>query len=296
MTELKKIERKGFKNKFTDVFLSFRNKDKQFNDFIEEAFHKHEVYVIGGFVRDIANDMEPRDVDIMIDASNRELENLITTKFSEYKKNKFGGYKIHCKDFDFDCWTTESNWAFKNNLIGKSKSHHSISHIASGGYFNFDSIAINAQTLRLHAKYYNECISDNKLDFVRKNFHYLNDNPVPIDNVRRAIYLCKKYHLEPSDDLRKYILEKTQCPEFEEIGKTKHDRYTNDLPKKKLVRLIRRVEQGKPINSTAMLALKMQISRIKKFIEISFYKGNVILLIVLAIVLCLISQSSLQIL
>ncbi|MBS7565393.1 hypothetical protein KHS38_13355 [Mucilaginibacter sp. Bleaf8] len=205
MGELNAIENLNhFRDSFLAVFDSLKKANPLFNQFVLNATEFKQAYVVGGFLRDIANNTQPRDLDILLGLPDEEIQSLINNLSLKYYKNRFNGYKIVFENFDLDCWSFDSNWAFKKRLL-KSNSP-SIENIANGTFLNFDSLVLNVHTLKINVKNYNKCILERKLDVVRRNSRYVMYNPTKEANILRFLYLSKKYDLSLSLQLKLYIL------------------------------------------------------------------------------------------
>lgn len=99
----------------------------------------------------------------------------------------------------------DTNWSFRNNLI-KRNEQNIVDNIASGSFYNFDSLVINVHTLELCVKYYNQCIENNLLEINRKNTNYKKLNPTIEANIIRAFFLKEKFDFDFSVDCGNYLI------------------------------------------------------------------------------------------
>ena len=184
-------------NKILEYLSIEGSKDSFFRIFFEEIKYVGTPYLIGGAIRDICNNYEPRDIDIIIDCRKDKLQE-IAAKYN-HRFNRFGGIKLAFQRLKIDIWTMNDNWAFKENVYFKSEEN-----IEKGSFYNFDSIVINLCTNRIYADIYNECVERNCLDIIiNQEIEMLNPNPEI--NVLRAYYIEIKYGVKPSTRLKNYI-------------------------------------------------------------------------------------------
>ena len=225
-----------FKKKFNSVFNSIKTENPLFEEFIESVIKKnYNIYIIGGFLRDVANDKISRDVDIMVSLPYVELDALIKEKLIVFQQNRLKGYKLKFNTITVDCWSEDNNWAFEKKLIKRNDKY--LDSIANGTFFNFDSIVLHLNTLKLHTKNYNHCIKEGKLDILKKNKTYKNSNPTSEANIIKAIYLAKNFDLKFSPELQEYIFQqinsfKLRFYSFESRlydFQNKYDKYKNFL-------------------------------------------------------------------
>lgn len=76
----------------------------------------------GGSIRDyyLYNEYKkmPRDFDIAVKLhckTEKTFESFVE-KYN-YKKNRFGGYKVNIENIEFDLWNLENTWAFRENKL-----------------------------------------------------------------------------------------------------------------------------------------------------------------------------------
>lgn len=193
--------KEDFRQKFHDVLTEFPD----FRLFLYEIFVEGTAYVIGGFLRDLANKKDSRDLDIILNVSTNKINNALNESNLEYSINRFGGVKVMFDNFQIDLWSLDNNWSFKNNLI-KRNEQKIVDNIASGSFYNFDSLVINVHSLELCVKYYNQCIEKNRLDINRKNINYQKLNPTIEANIIRAFFLKEKFQLNFSDECANYLI------------------------------------------------------------------------------------------
>ncbi|ASA19533.1 hypothetical protein [Paenibacillus donghaensis] len=162
-----------------------------------------DVIIVGGALRDFAfKDSPPRDIDLIIDNQNKnELENELENVFKkfDFRRNRFGGYKVVVNNLDFDIWSIYDNWAFKEGIHNSS-----FSNISKGTFYNFDAIAFNMTTHELDADIFIQSLSEKLLDITLED-NFISMNPTPEINVLRAFKIRECWGLEFSEKVQNYI-------------------------------------------------------------------------------------------
>ena len=203
---LQKIEEiNEFKDRFKLKFDGFRLTNYAFNDFLMEILANGTAYVVGGFLRDIANGSLSRDLDMMVDIDQELLEDILKRSQLKYKFNRMSGVKISLPDSEVDLWTIDNNWAFRTDVVNRNE-NYIIERIADGCFFNYDSLVINVNKGNfIHVRNYNECVTKKTLDILRKNDLYKKKNPTVEANILRAFFLAKKFKLSFSENCTTYL-------------------------------------------------------------------------------------------
>jgi hypothetical protein len=193
-----------FKNSIIKEFEELSKQNTILYKLLYETASLTNVFLIGGFLRSIANKAKPRDLDVIINMHEDQLKQLISNYSLNGTKNKFGGYKINLNTVKLDIWSVENNWAFKSKLISN---YHSeiVNKIAQGTFFNYDSLVFDLRTQQSNFKHYNDCATQNSLDIIRKSSKYKFGNPGKMNNVLRAFQIRNKAGLDFSFVLSEYI-------------------------------------------------------------------------------------------
>ncbi len=187
------MEEKIFVEYFDD--LSKSPSIKQFFSTLEKF---GDLIIIGGALRDISFNNNPRDIDIIL-SENKEFS--WDSLSINYKKNRFGGAKINIDNIEFDFWLKKDNWANKNKYI-----ENSIAELTKGTFFNIDSLVYDYTNRKLYSEIYLQCIENKTLDITLKyNKDYILSNPTPEINIIRAFYNKEKYNLNFSKEVINYI-------------------------------------------------------------------------------------------
>ncbi len=201
------VDYNQFKEDFKRKFYSVLENYPYFKYFLYDVFLEGTAYVVGGFLRDIVNNQNSKDLDIILGISQKKIELLLTSSSLNYRLNRMGGVKIYFDNFQIDLWSLENNWGFKNNLI-KMNEQKIVDNIASGCFYNFDSLVINVLTHEICAKYYNECANNNTLDILRKSIEYKKLNPTIEANILKAFYIHEKFGILFSKDCEYYLIKR----------------------------------------------------------------------------------------
>lgn len=246
-----------FKLNFKKEFYSFLEAYPAFKFFLYESLVEGTAYIVGGYLRDIANGKTSRDLDIIFNLPSNRLTTILTNSKLKFKINRMGGVKINLYDYQVDLWNFENNWSFRNKLV-KLNEQYIVENIAEGCFYNFDSIVININNLELCSKYYNECIEKRELDIIQKNDNYKKLNPTIEANILRAIFLHVKYDLQYSKNCKDYLSRrlfhlKYQYQEFANhiiAIKRKYTKYDYELSDEVLIDNIKSI-----INDSSQLSL-----------------------------------------
>ena len=226
----------SFKRKFFNKLLKIRDSNPIFNEFLLSILVENTGYVVGGFLRDIINNRESRDIDIVFDISQEKLIALLEVSNLSYKVNRMSGVKILLNEFEADIWTIKNNWAFKSKVV-KKNDEYILESLADGCFYNYDSLVINIHKGTVNVKNYNCFVDSKKLDILRKADVYKNRNPTWEANILRALYIKKLYNVDFSDNCLTYLARKVLelNTSFDDPTirintiKAKYDKYSNML-------------------------------------------------------------------
>src|ERR1700743_2202177 len=109
--------KKEFKKKFYTNLDVTKSQNPSLKFLLASASKENDLFIVGGYLRSIANNEAPRDLDLIINLTKEKFGDLVETKFNHYQKNRLGGYKLFLETMTVDIWCIEDNWAFKHNLI-----------------------------------------------------------------------------------------------------------------------------------------------------------------------------------
>lgn len=172
-------------------------KNYYFEDMYLNLFKRYDSCLIGGAIRDFCFDKTPKDLDFVINLSDKKLFNYI--KNYDFKINKFGGYKVFLDEMIVDVWSMDNHWAFKNNILPKC-----VENLEFTTFYNFDSLVFNLNNETLYSNCflngYNKKLLDITLD--KKYFHR---NPQKTSNVYKALKLADQLDLVFSSATIEYI-------------------------------------------------------------------------------------------
>lgn len=203
---LRPVEQYGeFKEAFASKFSSFLARNHAFRDLSYDLFVSGTAYVVGGFLRDIANQRESRDLDIMIAMPHDKILNSLQRTQVKYSVNRLSGIKLDLSGVSVDLWSIDNNWAFRNNLV-KQNEDNILENIADGCFYNYDALVINVHKRNnLSVSNYNKCVRTNELDIIQKNTNYKLLNPTIEANILRAFYLKSMHNLDFSKNCSRYL-------------------------------------------------------------------------------------------
>jgi len=207
------------KKLFQKKFILLLNKESALKELLFNIFIYGTAYVVGGYLRDVLNEKESRDIDIIIDIENAKLLNILAGLEIGYEKNRHGGIKFRFETTIVDLWSLENNWAFKNKLV-KLNEKDKLNSIAKGCFFNYDSLVINLHNYSYNTRNYNDFLKTKTLDILQKSPIYKSQNPTVEANIIRAFFLKQKYNIDFSQNLTDYLVKKIA---------SLSDRYENGL-------------------------------------------------------------------
>lgn len=204
---LRTVEHYGeFKEAFASKFSTFLGSNPAFRDLSYDLFVSGTAYVVGGFLRDIINQRESRDLDIMIALPHEEILKSLQRTGVSYSVNRMAGVKLNLSGVSVDLWSIDNNWAFRNNLV-KQNEDYILENIADGCFYNYDALVINVHKRNnLSVNNYNKCVRTNTLDIIQKNRNYKLLNPTIEANILRAFYLKSKHNLGFSKNCSRYLV------------------------------------------------------------------------------------------
>src|SRR5215208_4217402 len=136
-----------FKKKFLSSLDSLRKENRSLNKFIYEISLTNNLFIVGGFLRSVANNEKARDLDLIANIRKEELDLVVRNCFTEYKSNRLGGYKIQLEQIVVDTWSVDDNWAFKKRVVKNAESNF-LQKIAKGTFFNYDSLVLDLHTFQ----------------------------------------------------------------------------------------------------------------------------------------------------
>lgn len=181
-------------NPFFDSFLN------------DESVYKN-AYIVGGYIRSVLNDENPRDLDLIVNVPTETLGSYVNRHFSNFKQNRLGGFKIFLKNLTVDTWSMDDNWAFRKKLVNPGEESKLVDSISKGTFFNYDSLVYHLSTGKYNVKNYNKCVKEGELDILQNKPVYKRRNPTKEANILRALFLKEKYELKFSDQVVAYIKE-----------------------------------------------------------------------------------------
>ena len=138
-----------------------------FREILEtEETHKYfghcNLFLTGGAVKDILNDKEPKDIDIVVlTYSTLDIIKDFVIDYcgsTEYRKNRFNGYSIHKGDMSIDIWQT-------NDMLKAIE-------------YNMDGLFYDIDSNKIISFGFNKGIEEHKLEI-------LNNNSSVIDTKRK---------------------------------------------------------------------------------------------------------------
>lgn len=197
---------RDFNKSFYSYLLTKFDEEPALRTVLLELTVLGKLYVVGGFVRDFLTQKKSRDIDIIVDINNDNLNKILESQNVTIQNNRHGGAKLILNNFQLDIWSLNDNWAFKNELVSRNE-NDILNCIAKGCFYNYDSLVVQLPRVRHYFQYYREFERTKVLDILQKKPIYKNMNPTMEANVLRALYIIKKEDASISDNVRLYIQE-----------------------------------------------------------------------------------------
>lgn len=200
ITDVNKIIREKLRDRFNCVLDS----EPILRGIIYDVLLNGCAYIVGGFVRDVINGRDSRDLDIIVDIPPSELKRILEEYNCEEYINRLGGAKLKLQHVEVDVWAIDTNWAFANNLV-KLNENDKLNSIAKGCFYNYDALVVGIPKYMYSLKYYNDFLEKKELDIIQRQSLYKKLNPTVEANILRAIYIQKQYSINYSKNLIDYL-------------------------------------------------------------------------------------------
>ncbi len=194
-----------FKEKITAKVQNTLNINREFSDFFDKLINCGAVYIVCGYIRDIVFNKRSRDLDVIINISYKEMEDIMKSSNVNYITNRLNGIKIALNDMDIDLWSIENNWAFETNTVVKNEDYV-LDSLANGCFYNYDTLVLNMLTKKLNVRHFNKFIITNKLDIIQKNNRYKVLSPRIEGNILRAFYIKRLLKSDYTTNCNNYLL------------------------------------------------------------------------------------------
>ena len=188
-------------------FRELLRKESCLKSVLFQILSEKTAYIVGGYVRDVFEGKESRDLDIVVDTPYDRIRDIVEAEACEKQYNRLGGVKLKLSHIDVDMWSFENNWAFKNELV-KLNEKEKLNSLAKGCFYNYDALVVNMSNFSYNIRYYEDFVEKKELDILQKRAVYKNMNPTTEANILRAIYLNKRYGVSYTEHLKDYLFMK----------------------------------------------------------------------------------------
>ncbi len=176
--------------------------------------------LFGGSVRDVllkGPSTEPRDVDVVVDASLDDLTQLF--KDILIRKTRFGGLHLNARGWKIDVWPLSQTWAFRELRVG-SRDWESLTRTT---FLNIEAVAVDISSRpggrRVRALGFFEGIKERTLDI------NLEENPFPELAAVRALITASTLNYGLSKRLARYVSYHLKMVPLEQLEKTQIAHY-----------------------------------------------------------------------
>ena len=190
--------------------------------------------IIGGFIRDVINNSEIRDIDIVLNTpDNSELERIIKDNNIEYHLNSFFGYKLFIDNYTIDIWNIKNHNLFKEGIYDPT-----INNLNKTTFINYDSLVYDLNNKQLNINYYLDSINRNIIDFVG-NKEAVENNKHAFLSIGKIFLISYKYGMNISDTVKEYIIKYYyDYPDFIQKLKLEYERHYDTKMDEKLEKFI----------------------------------------------------------
>lgn len=188
-------------------FLTLLDEEEDLKSILHQILFKGAAYLIGGYVRDVFEGKQSRDLDIIVSISKDELKRIVESESCDKSYNRLGGVKLNFRQINVDIWSFDNNWAFKEKLV-KLNENERLDSLAKGCFYNYDALVANVSNFTYCAKYYEDFLGKRMLNILQRRSVYKNLNPTLEANIIRAVYIKKQCEVDLADHLKEYIYKK----------------------------------------------------------------------------------------
>lgn len=178
---------------------------------LDDFMNYGSIALFGGVIRDlclVGNEGFTSDVDLVVKTDKWGDFERNLMKY-DYRKNKYGGYRIRLSKWSIDLWKLEETWAAKNGYVDVD----SFDDLCETTFFDWDAIGYELDSKRIFAiKDYLARVKSNIIDI------NLEENPNPLGNSIKALRYLEKYDAKLSPKLAHYIFNVLNNLTADEIG------------------------------------------------------------------------------
>lgn len=108
-------------------FFEISEERKQARALIDALAEHSHAWIFGGMIRDIGlygRGGFTSDIDLVIERSQEDLINALKTlEIHQFSVNRLGGIRFHYMSLDFDIWSIQDTWAFRNRIVKFEDTH-----------------------------------------------------------------------------------------------------------------------------------------------------------------------------
>lgn len=174
------------------------------SDLIGHLGQLGEVAIFGGMPRDLASGGAAAfnsDIDLVVDTGPERLAELM--RHAPARRNRFGGYRIAGRHFDYDVWALPSTWAVRSGHVA---ARH-LPDLVHTTFFDCDALVYLCGSHRVH---HVGCrVGLGQGDVVEVN---LEANPNPRGIVERAMRILLDRRHAPGPRLLRYLKTASASP------------------------------------------------------------------------------------
>ncbi|MFK3912497.1 hypothetical protein [Enterobacter cancerogenus] len=207
-------------------FFDTSEERKQARALIDALAERTHAWIFGGMIRDIGlygRGGFTSDIDLVIDLSRDDLiQTLKSLNIERMRVNKLGGVRFHFMSLDFDIWSINDTWAFKNRIV----EFKDTSSLLNTTLMSWDSVLYDVKTRHvissdnyLHDLHHRrlELVlqkTPNEVGSVIKILRTIYNKRVRVLGPQLTDFLLQALHKHSFDQLRQYEYASYRCCSF----------------------------------------------------------------------------------
>lgn len=219
--------------------LRERKRDRVLSDLLDRLMRCQAVYLFGGVLRDIAlygiSRLDESDIDLVCVGPSGSLYSAVAEGDFEFKRNKFGGFRVETDWWFVDLWNAEETWAFRRG----GRQYGGVESLLDTTITNWESILFKLEGCTLlHGEDYFKDLNEGYLDVI------FDRNPNPLGMYVRILraYACKEASIF-SSRAAKVLSAALDVHSFEDVSAYERNHYrVNHIAKSVYDRLKARVK------------------------------------------------------
>ena len=175
-----------------------RSANQPLDRFLSELGSVGRVGIVGGAVRDWFTGRQPRDLDVVADATQDELDSIISLAGATLgSRTRLGGRSLTFGSLKVDAWSLSASWGFRHDRSIAP----SLENLPTTAFLTADAIVVDAENGETFDAGFFDC-------FVRRELDVLSDHlpfGLAVTAVARSLVLSDEHALSISSRLSQFI-------------------------------------------------------------------------------------------